>query len=198
MRPLTTIVLPKNSGFQIGDDVAVGDVGPGEAVEERAAGRVEERAVGVEGAVLDRERDLVVLPSRRIAERRRRARQHAGPGRSRGTAAQEVEAGRPGVDVQPGHAQRVVVVPEGRRPLVVRVLEDGRPGRPRPAPTAPGELRPERVVARCRSVAKPPGMLLRRRQVPGLGEAVALLGVCAAVQVGDDRHRAGVRPGRRA
>ena len=63
--PLTTMVLKKASGFQMpgmsegpaGVPVPA-DIRSGEAVEEGAVCRVEERAVGVEGAVLDRNRDL--------------------------------------------------------------------------------------------------------------------------------------------
>ena len=47
-----------------------------------------------------------------------------------GAAAQEVEAGRSGVDVQAGHAEGVVVIPECGRPLVVRILERRRAGLP--------------------------------------------------------------------
>ena len=76
MRPLTTMVLPKNSGFQIGEmSLSPGCTGPAKLVEELAAVRVEERAVAVERAVLDRDRDLVVLGARRVAER-------AAPGRA--------------------------------------------------------------------------------------------------------------------
>ena len=78
MLPLTMIVLPKNSGFQIGEMSVSGMYGPVDAVEERAGVRVEERAVGVEGTVLDGDRDLVVgLVGRELVVRLgRRARQH--------------------------------------------------------------------------------------------------------------------------
>jgi hypothetical protein len=46
-------MLPKNSGFQIGEHVRVRECTARDAVEERARVRVEQRAVGVEGAVLD-------------------------------------------------------------------------------------------------------------------------------------------------
>ena len=57
-------------------DVALGDVGAGEAVEDGATRRIAERAVRGEGAVLDRERDLVGARPRR--HRRGRARVRAG------------------------------------------------------------------------------------------------------------------------
>ena len=50
-----------------------------------------------------------------------------------GSAAHQEEAGRARVDVETGHAQRVVVVPDRRFALVVRVLE-GRATRPHVAP----------------------------------------------------------------
>ena len=87
------------------------------------------------------------------------------------------------------------MVPERRRPLVVRVLEHRRARLPR-RPDARLRLRPEARRSTVPTVAKPAGMFARRGQVPGLGVAVALLARVAAVQVGHDRHRAGV--GRRA
>ena len=75
--PLTMIMLPKNSGFQIGEMSVSGMYGPGDAVEERAGVGVEERAVGVERAVLDGDRDLVV----RLV-RRERVALAAAPGRA--------------------------------------------------------------------------------------------------------------------
>ena len=78
MRPLTTMVLPKNSGFQIGGTSVVGNVGTRRTSSKNcAARRVEQRAVRVERAVLDGQRDLVVAGARRIAERGRRSGQHA-------------------------------------------------------------------------------------------------------------------------
>ena len=63
--PLTTIVLPKNSGFQIGEMSLLGMYGPGKVIEKLAAARIEQRAIGVERAVLDRDRDFVITRSRR-------------------------------------------------------------------------------------------------------------------------------------
>ena len=104
---------------------------PDDPVEELAGVRVEEGAVRVERSVLDRDRDLVVGHARRIAERRRRPRQHRRRGLPAaavedhvvGPAADDEEARRPGVDVEPGHPQRVVVVPERGGAVEVRVLE---------------------------------------------------------------------------
>jgi hypothetical protein len=52
LRPFTTMMLPKKLRIPDGRDVAVRNKGPGEAVEELAAIRVEQRAVGVERTVL--------------------------------------------------------------------------------------------------------------------------------------------------
>src|SRR5215208_7864813 len=101
-----------------------------EALEEGAVVGVEQRAVLGEGAVLDRDRDLEVVQARRVAERRRRTREGALHGVT-GAAAQQVEPGRPGVDVGARHAESVVVVPQRPRALVVVVLEDRATGRPR-------------------------------------------------------------------
>src|SRR3970282_352732 len=92
---------------------------------ERAAGRVEERTVAVERAVLDRDGNLIILRPGWVAELRGGARQHAG-WEVIGASPQVVEAGRPGVDVEAGHAQGVVVVPEGRCALGVLGLEHRR------------------------------------------------------------------------
>src|SRR4029079_4843187 len=136
-------------------EVAVRDEGPRQAVEERAGVRVEEGPVVVERAVLDRDGDLVVrlVGGECVALLRR------GPGQDRGRAgasvddgrvpgwatADQEEPGRPGVDVEPGHAEGVVVVPGGRGPLDVGVLE-GRVARsPRRAELGFG-LRCEEVV----------------------------------------------------
>src|SRR4029453_7929877 len=63
---------------------------------------IEQRAVGVEGAVLDGDRDLVVLGPGRIAQGGRRPWEDAGALVAR-AAAEQVEAGRPGIDVGAGH-----------------------------------------------------------------------------------------------
>ena len=91
-------------------EVGVGDVRAGDPVEERARVRIEERPVGVERAILDGDRDLVVgLVGRELVVLLgRRARQHGGrpePGVDHrvvavGPAADEVEARRAGVDVR--------------------------------------------------------------------------------------------------
>src|SRR5829696_6325501 len=101
-----------------------------EAFEECAVVGVGQRAVLGEGAVLDRDRDLEVVQARRVAERRRRTREDALHGVA-GSAAQQVEPGRPSVDVGARHAERVVVVPQRPRALVVVVLEHSATGRPR-------------------------------------------------------------------
>ena len=206
MLPLTTIVLPKKLGVEDRRDVAAaapaGAVGDErdveiwlggrlvEPLEERSVVRVEERPVGVERAVLDRDRDLVVLDSGRVAGRWRRAREDAADCVARAPA-QEVEAGGAGVDVRARHPDRVVVVPHGRRGLVVGVLKDGAARRPRlPVPRL--GLRPERVVVRADGGVAGRDVV-RRGQKPGLGKAVALLARVAAMQVGDDRHRPHVR-----
>ena len=85
--PLTTMVSPKNSGFQMGDTSVSGQVGPGIAVKELAAVRVEQASRRVERAVLDRDRDLVVLGAGRIAQARAPGRAGSGcPRRHRGAA----------------------------------------------------------------------------------------------------------------
>jgi hypothetical protein len=100
-----------------------------EPLEERAALGIEQRTVLRERAILNRDRDLVIRPSRRIAEGRRRSGQ-PGPVDVARAAAQHVEPRRPGVDVGAGHPQRVVVEPHRRCTLVVVVLEHGAARRP--------------------------------------------------------------------
>ena len=154
-------------------DVAGRDVGAGEVVEERAAGRVEQRAVAVEASGPGRPRGARSSGCRAGRPAAGPARQHP-RGQIRGAAAEQVEAGRPGVDVDPGHAQRVVVVPHGGGALVVLVLEHRRARRPPRCQRAwnwPGTPR--------RSVPDPGiagGDVGGVGQVPGLGVAVALLG----------------------
>ena len=129
----------------------------------------------------------------RIAERRSRAGERAADRVVR-SAAQQVEAGGSGVDVRAGHPERVIVVPHRRRPLVVVVLEDRASRRPRLA-EQPLSLAPEALVEGAGARESRRDVPGRRRQVPGLGVAVALLRGVPAVQVGDDRHRARVRGG---
>ena len=73
------IVLPKNSGFQIGEMSVNGLYGP-RLIEEGARVRIEQRTVAVERAVLDGDRDLVVGLVRRklVVLPGRRAREHGG------------------------------------------------------------------------------------------------------------------------
>ena len=198
-------MLPKNSGFQIGDRSVSGMKGPCVLVEERARVGVEERPVVVERAVLDRDRDLVVglvgrelvaFPGRGAGQHGGRAEAAVEHGLVAGRAAtDDVEAGRAGVHVQPRHAQRVVVVPDRRGAVVVRVLEDGEAGTPGRAETGCRLAREEVVPCALGGVV---GRDVRRRgQVPRLGVAVALVADAdGAVHVGHDRHRAGVRRGR--
>ena len=89
-----------------------------------------------------------------------------------------------------GHAERVVVEPQGGRPLVVRVLEDGAT---RPPPVT--ERGPVPEVAVERAVPREAGGdVACPGQVPRLGVAVAVVEGVAAVHVGDDRHRTAVPP----
>ena len=200
--------FPKNSGFQIGEKPsmpALRDVRSGHPVEELPGVRVEERAVGVEAAVLDGDRDLEVGLVRRegIAHLRRGTGQD---GRTAGAlvddgrvailpATEEEEAGGTRVDVEPGHPQGVVVVPDRRGAVEVGVLERREPGTPR---RAVGDRRPgleEPIPGALGGVAgrDVPG----RRQVPGFRVAVALVADAdGAVDVGHHRDRPAV-PARR-
>jgi hypothetical protein len=92
------------------DDVAEELGHPDRPLGSLALVRVPELAVGREHPVLDREPD-VVGPTRQ-------------PGRLVSRIGDDVEAGEPGVDVVSGVAEGVVVVPDGRRQLVVGVVED--------------------------------------------------------------------------
>ena len=131
------------------------DVVLGKTVEEGPRVGVEQRPVGPERPVLDRDRDLevglvrgerVALPGRGAGEHRHRP-VAAVPHRlvTVRAAPDQVEAGRTGIDVQPGHPQRVVVVPVGRRPVGVRVLE-GRVARSPGDAVGSGGLGCEEVV----------------------------------------------------
>src|SRR4029453_3457995 len=88
----------------VGDERDV-EVGLGrrmiQPLEEGAVIRVEKRTGGVEGEVLDRNRDLVVLHPGRVAERGCRTGKDAAD-LVAGAAAQQVEAPRSGVDVGGG------------------------------------------------------------------------------------------------
>ena len=169
--------------------VVVRSVGPGEAVEEPARPRVEQRPVRVEGAVLDGERDLVVRRPRRVTETRGRSGEYAARQVAR-PVTEQVEPRRTGVHVEPGHAERVVVEPQGGRSLVVRVLEDGAT---RPPPVTERGPVPEEGVERA-VPREAGGDVVCPGQVPRLGVAVAVVEGVAAVHVGDDRHRTAVRP----
>jgi hypothetical protein len=114
-------VLPRLGAVQQPEAVlALLDVqeGPDLAVDDDAVplegildGRgIEERAVGIELAVLDDDRDLELA-----------ARQAEG---GLEVVAQQVEAGHARVDVETGDPECVVVVPERRRVLVVGILVD--------------------------------------------------------------------------
>ena len=120
-------------------DIGVWDVRPSDAIEEGARVRIEERAVAVEGAILDGDRDLVVgLVGRELVvffgARGRAAQPPCQCAMSitavTRAAADDEEAGRTGIDVESRHAQRMVVIPHGRSPVRVRVLEDGVAGSP--------------------------------------------------------------------
>lgn len=176
-------------------DVTVRDVGAPESVEGNASGRAEQAAVDVEGAVLDGERDLVVLPAGRITGPGRGPGQNTG-GKVRRSASQKVEPCQSGVDIQPRYAQGVIVEPEGRGPIRVGVLEHSVP--PAPGVTEPVfELLLELLVERA-DFGVSRRKIKRAGKVPGFGVAIALLRVPPAMQVRHDRHRARVRSGCRA
>ncbi len=177
-------------------DTALGHERALEAVEERAGVGVEQGAVGVERAVLDRQGDLAVglgaavaLASGRSGEDSRRSGPRVENGRvAARTTAHDEEPGRAGVDVEPGHPQRVVVVPHGRGAVVVRVVGDRVPGAPRCAVGAHGLVGEEGVppAVPCQLV----GEVCRVGEEPGLRVAVALVpDVHRAVDVRDEGHR---------
>ena len=187
-------------------DVGVGDVWAGDAVEERPGVGVEERPVGVERPVLDGDGDLpvglvrwelVVLAGRRPRQRRGESGAAVDDGAvALGPASDDEEPGRPGVHVEPSHAQGVVVIPGRRRPAEVRVLEDGEPRAPG-GTEAGSRLGLEEVIPGALG-GEAGGDVVGGRQVPRLGVAVALVAHAhGAVCVGDDGHRARVRAGRR-
>jgi hypothetical protein len=118
--------------------VVLDHVIPDDLVEELARVGVEERAVRVKRAILDRDwnlsiglvrRERVVLPGCRPGEGGRSPGSRVEDGVSRASA-DEVEAGRARIDVEPRHAERVIVVPDRRGPVLVRVLEGREAGAP--------------------------------------------------------------------
>ena len=190
-----------------GRDVGARDVRTGVPVEEEARVRIEQRAVRVEGAVLDGDGNLVVGLGRRegvvrLGSRTRKRR----PGVvtqvphcavAVGTTADDVEAGRAGVDVHPRHAQRVVVVPDRRGAIVVRILEGCVAGAPEEDTVLEERLLAEEVEPRPFSRV-PSGDVPRVGQVPGLRVTVALVADAnGAVHMGDHRNGADVSAGRR-
>ncbi len=168
------------------------DEGAGETVEEGAVLRIEEGAVGVERSVLNRNRYLPDCRTDRSVEVRiatRKGRRRAGQnarGRVVRTAADEPETGRTGIDVQPGHAEGMVMVPDGRRGLGVLVTEIRRPG------DGIGDVRLA-VVRPLRGVAGRD--VVGGREPPRLGVPVAVRLDVGAVDMGHDGHRS--RIGRR-
>ena len=133
---------------------------PDDSVEELARVGVEQRPILVERAILHRDRDLpvglvrrelVVLPWRRAGKGRRASVSAVEDCIVAGRpAADEVEARRPCVDVESRHAERVVVVPNRRGAVLVRVLERGESG-------APGDTVGSRRLA-CEEVVPVPSL----------------------------------------
>ena len=171
--------------------------------EEGATLRVEERAVIIEGAVLDRHRNLPDLAAPRatrnvqvehVLRGGRRSREHAVEQVSRRLVVDQVvdpspdqpEAGRTGIDVGSRHAERVVVVPERRRRLGVGVREVG--------VAQVAGIRARGVVEEGAGGGKPPRDVPRFRQPPGLRIAVALRTHVRTVHMGDDRDRPPIGP----
>jgi hypothetical protein len=180
------------------------DERPDEAVEVGPSVRVEQRSVIVEGAVLDRDRDLVVgLVGRELVIRLRggagqdgRAAVARVEGDVIRSTANEIETGRTRIDVEPGHAQRVVVIPGGRSTIGIRVLERGEARPPGRAVVGLRLAREEVVPGPIRCVAGRD--VSGSRQVPRLRIAVALVAdTDGTVDMGDHRDRAGVRAWRR-
>mmetsp|Transcript_1205 Transcript_1205/g.4119 ORF Transcript_1205/g.4119 Transcript_1205/m.4119 type:complete len:480 (-) Transcript_1205:23-1462(-) len=165
-------------------------------LEEGAGRRVEELAVLVEGAIRDGNGDLFVLPPpwqevgllQAFARPGRWPREPARHEASLASVllADQPEACPPGVDVGAGDAQRVVVVPQRRRGLVVLVLKASHAR----LPVGLGaELVHQRTplhealqVARC-------------RQPPCIRVAVAVRLRVRSVDVHNHRHRPHVRLG---
>ena len=181
--------------------ITISDVRAGDPIEECPTVWVKERAVSVERAILDGDGDLVVILVWRelvalFGGRTRQHRRHAGAVVQHGLIAcrpfaRDVEAGGSSVDVEACHTQRMVVIPERGRAVVIRVLESG-------IARAPG-----RSIACCCLAGKEliPGAfggvahrsITGGRQVPCLGVAVALVAHAhRAVHMGDDGHGASV------
>ena len=109
-----------------------------------------------------------------------------------GRSANEVKPGGPGIDVQPRHAQRVVVVPDGGGALAVGVGEFRGSWRPRRNP-AVGLLVEEVIPGALGGIAGRD--VICGGQEPGFRITVAPVGdAFHAVYVSDDRYRPGVRP----
>ncbi|MFC5041181.1 hypothetical protein [Ornithinimicrobium kibberense] len=189
--------VPEELRVPDGVDGAVGHVGTLVAVEEGPGVRVEQRPVGVERAVLDRQRQLVGRhPTPAARTDRGVGRQHrapAGPGVGDLVLAvraspQQVEAGGPGIHVEPGDAQGVVVEPQGGVAVVVGVVGDLLAAPPHLAVALEGPAGEELVPGAVLGVlAKVP----RVREVPGLRVAVGLVAHAhRPVQVDDHRDRA--------
>ncbi len=179
---------------------------PHDGVEELARVRIEQRTVGVERPILDGDRDLVIRLVRRelVVGFRGGAGQdgrQAGPavehrGVAVGSATHDVESGGPGIDIEPGQAQGVIVIPDCGSPVRVRVFED-RVARP------PGGSEVRRGLAGEEVIPRAPVRVARRNvrgrgQIPRLGIAVALIAhPDRPMDMGDHRHGARVAPGRR-
>src|SRR5512132_641942 len=88
-------------------------------VEEESGGRIEERAVGIEAAVLNHEGAFMVVVRQGVPVEIVRA------------ATEQVKAGEAGIYVDTGHTEYMVVKPEGGCRLVVVVVEGSRTGQPR-------------------------------------------------------------------
>ena len=193
-------VLPKNSGSRSARTRPPGGNRP-RCCRRTPGCRGRTGPVIVERPILDGDGDLVVGLVRRelVVRLRRRPGEHGGRSGSavehgvvpvRATADEE-EAGGAGVDVEPRHPECVIVVPDGRRPLIVGIL-GGREARPPRRAEPRGRLAGEELV---------PGALGRvadgdvtgSRQIPGLRVPVALVAhPDGAVHVRDHRHGAAV------
>ena len=124
----------------------------------------------------------------------------AGPGKTRRcrcshrqvslrAAPDEPESGRAGIDVQPGHAEGMVMVPEGCRGLGVFIGEEGRAG------NGIGVVR--LAISATRAGHSLQGYCSAAGKPPGLGVAVAVRLHVGAVDMGHERNRAGVGSGDR-
>src|SRR6266545_8127258 len=95
-------------------------------------------------AVLNDNGNFVIASPCRISKPGRRAGQHAGQ-KIRSPTANQVKSRRACIHIHPRHAERVIVIPESRRALIVQVLSDGSSGLPWLAPFRL-ELLPKRFV----------------------------------------------------